>query len=166
MRINRGGFVAQVAFITTKDEDIPIHTNLCELTWKFVGGLLKALIIVISLITACLWRLLFAERPAVLEGDPDVKEHLFCRFEHWPEVWGHRVWPVIFVGPVLLWWVVTNIPFDSLMAMADLFFVLLMLFCLLVVMVMVQDPLNRFLDRTSLRLRAVKAKICPEIDIK
>jgi hypothetical protein len=106
MKIEKSGFVYKVAYgLRDENSDIPESISLCKLFWRFLGMLLLAWPIVLTLrlivtvaahVFFCvIGFIFFAHRPTItmLNSDKGIKT-ITTEIEHWPEIMGRRISPI------------------------------------------------------------------------
>ncbi len=100
VQIDKKGFVFKVAYGLNCYS--PDSKSLCLLFWKFVFMVFLGWpAFILYVIVAALFLFLFAHRLGFFKGEHFDESY---RFKNWPEIHGHRIWPVIFVLPVLAYY--------------------------------------------------------------
>ncbi len=114
MKINRNGFVYEIAYIVSKEPKDGEKTNICSFFWKFLGGCLVSALIftVLTVYVICASVILFfvgwrVNLKTMLSHDnwnataKENKEnnvYLHVKCKKWPTMCGYRILPIYFIG--------------------------------------------------------------------
>lgn len=127
MKIHRDGFICQTAFLFAPDNKIPASIGICQLFWRFIGGMIgivffyvfgaivDLLVTIIAGVFAGKYgNIVLSTRkdppPGTMLGTKDAYP-LVRDIPHWPVVLGTRSWLAILLGMIGLVWILFNANF-------------------------------------------------------
>ncbi len=174
VKIRRGSFITQVAYLWVADNQIPHTTSLCVLFWRFWFGVVTGF--VVSVFFICALAILFflgffmGQRPAIPKGDSQNarNDDLFRPYSRWPKFRGHRVWPVVPLVTVFLIWII--VPSLSWMLVLRFLFDLVVVVTAIALVIFVVIGANKVRRTETWSLtkewfKAKKQKVCPLVEI-